>query len=189
MDAQPTFYRQIVQVPQPAFIYQARHDRITQLGGTVAKAFGDVVVKAEAVYTRGRSYNVRRLEDDDGVVRQDTFDIIAGLDFALSSDTRFNVQVFDRAFLDHDADIIYKRHEPGYSLLLNRKFGNRLEAQVLYIASLNRTDWMVRPRIAWDFQTNWQLVGGVDIFEGPPLGLFGQFAKRDRAYTELRYTF
>src|SRR6185437_2346100 len=28
MDAMPTFYRQTVLVPQPAFVYQARHDRI-----------------------------------------------------------------------------------------------------------------------------------------------------------------
>src|SRR4029079_4424287 len=37
MDAQPTFYRSIVVAPEPAFVYQARHDRIQQAGGTLAK--------------------------------------------------------------------------------------------------------------------------------------------------------
>jgi len=115
--------------------------------------------------------------------------VVGGLDFTLPSDTRLNLQVFDRTFFNHDPDIVFKRHEPGYSVLLNRKLNERLEAEVLYIASLNRTDFLVRPRLLWTFQTNWQAVFGVDIFQGPPTGLFGQFNNRDRVYTELRYSF
>ena len=62
LDTAPTFYRQVVFAPQPAFIYQARHDRIDQFGATLAKDLGPAVFKAEAVYTQGRSYNVTRLE-------------------------------------------------------------------------------------------------------------------------------
>lgn len=189
MDTAPTFYRQIVFAPEPAFVYQARHDRIRQWGGTLAKDLGPAVFKMEAVYTGGRSYNVLRPTDDDGVVRQNTFDLVAGLDFPLPEDTRFNVQLFNRTFFQHDPDIIPDRNEAGFSLLLNHKFEHGIEAEVLYISSLNRTDWMARPRIIWNFRRNWQLIGGVDIFDGPPLGLFGQFANRDRVYTQVRYSF
>jgi hypothetical protein len=189
MDAAPTFYRQIVTTPEPAFVYQPRHDRIDQFGGTLAKDLGPAVFKAEAVFTRGRSYNVLRLEDNDGVVRQNTLDIVGGLDFPLPADTRLNVQVFNRTFFDHDPDILYKRNEPGFSVLLNRKLTGSLEAEVLYIASVNRTDWMIRPRLLWNFRPNWQAIGGVDIFGGASLGLFGQFDNRDRVYTEVRYSF
>jgi hypothetical protein len=41
----------------------------------------------------------------------------------------------------------------------------------------------------WDFQPNWRLIVGVDLFEGPPLGLFGQYDNRDRVYSEVRYSF
>jgi hypothetical protein len=187
-DAQPTFYRSVVNSPVPAFVYQARHDRIDQWGATVGKDLGPVVLKGEAVYTRGRRYNVLR-EDEDGVTRQNTLDIVGGLDFTLSDDTRLNVQLFERAFFAHDPDIIANRHEPGFSVLLGRKLSNRLDAEVLYISSLNRSDWWLRPRVTWDFQTNWRMIVGVDIFHGPPLGFFGQFANRDRVYTELRYNF
>ena len=189
MDAQPTFYRQIVLAPQPAFVYQARHDRIQQFGGTLAKDLGPAVFKAELVYTRGRSYNVLRLSDDDGVVRQNTLDVVGGLDFALPEDTRLNLQLFARTFFDHDPDIIPKRNEPGASILLSRKLGSNLSAEVLYIASLARSDWMARPRLVWDFEKNWQLIAGLDIFHGPPLGFFGQFDDRDRVYTQVRYAF
>jgi hypothetical protein len=189
MDTSATFYRQIVSAPQPAFVYQARHDRISQFGGTASKDLGPAVFKAEAVYTAGRRYNVLRFDDDDGVVRQNTLDLVGGLDFALPADTRLNTQLFDRVFFNHDPDIIPKRNEPGFSILVNHKFGDRLEAEVLWIASLARTDWLLRPKIIWTFQRDWRLIFGADIFEGPPLGFFGQYDNRDRVYTELRYSF
>jgi hypothetical protein len=189
IDAQPTFYRSIVATPQPAILYQARHDRINQWGGTIAKDLGSVVFKAEAVYTRGRSYSVLRADDVDGVVRQNTLDLVGGLDFTVASDTRVNLQVFGRTFFSHDPDIIPKRHEPGFSVLVNHKLAAQVEAEVLWITSLARSDWMLRPHVAWDFQKNWRLIAGVDVFHGPPLGLFGQFANRDRVYTEVRYSF
>ena len=189
MDTSATFYRQIVTEPQPAFLFQARHDRISQVGGTVSKDLGPAVFKAEAVYTDGRRYNVLRIDDDDGVVKQNTLDMVGGLDFALPQDTRLNLQLFDRVFFNHDPDIIPKRNEPGFSILVNRKLGDKLEAEVLWIASLARTDWLLRPKIVWSFQPNWRLIFGLDIFEGPPLGFFGQYDNRDRVYTELRYSF
>lgn len=189
MDAQPTFYRQIVLAPQPAFVYQARHDKIDQVGGTLANDLGFAVFKAEAVYTGGRSYDVLRASDADGVVRQNTFDLIGGLDFTLPAETRLNLQVFNRTFFDHDPDIVPKRNEPGFTLLLNHKFNDRFEAEVLWVTSLVRNDWMLRPHVAWNFRRDWQLRFGLDVFQGPPLGLFGQFDNRDRAYTEVRYTF
>ena len=51
MSVAPTFYREIIAAPQPTVVYQARHDRIDQVGSTVAKDFGSVVLKGEAVYT------------------------------------------------------------------------------------------------------------------------------------------
>ena len=188
LDTQPTFYRTIVTVPEPAFVYQARHDRISQFGATLSKSFDQVVIKAETVYTHGRGFSVLG-PDDDGITRQNTLDIVGGLDFALPDDTRLNLQLFDRVFFDHDPSIIYKRHEPGASILLNRKLGDRLEAEILWIASLAHNDWLARPRISWNFERNWRLIFGVDVFNGRPLGFFGQYDNRDRVYTELRYNF
>ena len=33
------------------------------------------------------------------------------------------------------------------------------------------------------------LLFGLDIFDGPPTGVFGQFDGKDRVYSELRYDF
>lgn len=189
MDVAPTFYREFVTLPQPTFIYEARHDRINQLGGTLAKDFGSLVLKGEGVYTRGRRFNVQRLADGDGVVPQDTLDWAIGLDFSLPAETRLNLQVFQRDIFARDPDIIPGKHESGYSVLLNHKLTEKLEAQAMWISSLERTDWLFRPKLSWAFERNWRLAVGADIFKGPPSGLFGRFDGRDRVYSELRYSF
>lgn len=188
MDNSATFYRDGSSLPG-TLIYQARHDRINQLGGTLSKDFGSVVLKAESVYTGGRHFGVARLTDSDGVVAQNTLDWAVGLDFSLPADTRLNMQVFERYFVAHDADLFADRREDGYSLLLNRKFGDRLEVQALWIASLNRTDWLFRPRLVWSFERNWRLTLGADVFRGPALGVFGRYDGSDRVYSEVRYSF
>lgn len=186
MDIQPTFHRQIV---GSTMVFEPRHGRITQTGGTVAKDLGDVVLKGEAVYTRGRQFGVPNPFDADGLVRQNTLDWAAGLDFTLPADTRFNVQLFQRVFFDHSRELIPDGHENGYSLYLNKKFGGKWEAQATWIASLNRGDWLFRPRLQWNFEKNWRWLIGADVFNGPPAGMFGQYDARDRAYTEIRYSF
>ena len=187
-DIQPTFYRQILLAPA-TMIFEARHDRISQIGGTLSKDFDSAVFKGEAVYTRGRKFGVLDATDVDGVAAQKTLDWAAGLDFTLPSDTRFNVQLFQRVFFDHDPRIIPQKRENGYSLFLDKKFSDRWEAQATWISSLNRTDWLFRPRLQWNFERNWRLLMGADVFNGPQLGLFGQYSNRDRVYSEVRYSF
>ena len=188
-DINQTFYRDIVIAPTPTFIFQAKHDRIHQVGSTLAKDFGDVVLKAEAVYTRGRSFTVLNATDTDGVAAQNTIDWAAGLDFTLPAETRLNVQIFQRQFFNYNEDIIPDKRENGYSLLLNNKFFTNWEAQLLLISSLNRPDSLIRTRLAWNFERNWRLVVGSDYFNGPPLGMFGRYDQQDRVYSELRYSF
>ena len=188
MDISATFYRDAISVPG-TYIYEARHDRIHQYGGTLAKDFGDVVLKSEMVYTRGRQFTVLRDTDSNGVVPQNTMDWALGFDFSLPADTRFNAQVFQRQYFSYDPDLIADKRENGVSLLLNRKFGDKIEAQALWISSINRTDWLFRPRVTWGFEKNWRLAVGADIFKGPPLGMFGRYDGQDRVYSEVRYSF
>jgi len=188
-DINQTFYRDIVIAPTPTFIFQAKHDRIHQAGGTLAKDFGDVVLKAEAVYTRGRSFTVLNATDTDGVAPQNTIDWAAGLDFTLPAETRLNVQIFQRQFFNYNEDIIPDKRENGYSVLLNNKFFTNWEAQLLFISSATRPDSLFRPRLSWNFERNWRWLVGADYFNGPPLGMFGRYDQHDRVYSEIRYSF
>jgi hypothetical protein len=184
MNSYPTWYR-----VAPA-TYAPRHDRIWQAGTTLGKDLGAFVLKAEAVYTHGRQPNlVSNLADADGVVKQNTVDWAVGLDFNPGQDSRVNTQFYQSYTFDHDADTIPEEAESGVSLLVNHKFPGNWQAEILLVHSLNRRDWMLRPKAIWGFQPNWKLTFGLDAFGGPADGLFGQYDSQDRAYAEVRYDF
>jgi hypothetical protein len=188
MNSSATLYRS--PVVSNIFTYTPRHDRIWQAGGTLGKDLGDVVLKAEAVYSEGRRFNlIGDPTDADGVVKQNTLDWAVGLDFNLSSDTRVNTQLFQRYFFDHNPDIVPDKTENGCSLLISHNFPRNWKVETLLIHSLNRSDWMLRPKASWGFQPNWKLTFGLDVFGGPPTGIFGQYDDQDRAYAQVRYDF
>jgi hypothetical protein len=189
IDTQANFYRDIVTAPTPLFIFKPRHDRITQFGGTVSKDLGEFVLKAEAIYSRDKGFSVQRLSHPDGVAHLDIFDYLIGADFSVGADTRLYVYGFQRRFLQYDSDIVPDRVETGATLQLTHKISSTWELQALFITSVNRSDWMFRPKATWNFAKNWRMNLGVDILHGPPLGFFGRYDNRDRVYTDVRYSF
>jgi hypothetical protein len=187
-DVNPTFYRDIILGPTPTLVFTPRHDRIWQVGGTVGKAFGSVVGKAEAIYTAGRKFNVKRLNEPEGVVPQDTLDYVVGVDFTLPRETRLNLQYFERVFFKWDPDLFQDRREAGITVLLSGKVAS-FTPELLLIQGLDHNDRMARWKLGWSATRNWRLTAGVDVFHGPPTGLFGRFNDRDRVYGEARYDF
>lgn len=167
-------------------LYEPRHDRIWQVGGSLAKDLGPAVLKAEAVYTRGRRYNQTT---DGDAVKQPTLDWAVGVDMNPDADTRLNAQFFQSRIFDHDPEILPDRAENGVSLLVSRALPNKWRAEILLMRSLNRSDWSVRPKATWGFQPNWKLTLGVDVFGGPLTGFFGQYDAQDRFYAEVRHDF
>jgi hypothetical protein len=189
IDAQATFYRDIVAGPVPTFVFRPQHDRITQTGGTVAKDLGDMVLKAEVIYNHSKGFSVQRLSDVDGVAKLNFVDYLIGVDVPLPADTRLNAYFFQRHFTKHDPDVVPERDEFGLTFLLSKKITSALELQALFITSLNRSDWVFRPRATWNFAKNWRMNVGADILHGPQLGFFGQYADKDRVYADVRYSF
>lgn len=189
IEAAPTFYREVINAPIPATIYTPRHDKVTQYGGTVAQDFHTFVLKGEFVYNNGKNFSVTPLDDTDGVANQKFLDYLVGFEFPLPEDTRFNFQFFSRRFTNHDDRTVFDKHEDGVSFLLSKKIGEDIEPSLLLISALNRTDWMARAKVNWNFEKNWRMVAGADFFAGKNTGFFGQFDNKDRVYVEVRRSF
>ena len=167
-----------------------RPTSLDQAGATLAKDFSTVLVKAEILFTKDRRYSVKNLNDNDGVVKQNTLDYVIGLERTLLDGTLVNFQAFQRWYTDHDSDILYDEFESGVSFFTQKEFSSRTTAEFLIISSLNRPDWMVRPRITWDLTGNWQMAVGTDIFGGKSKGyIAGRFEDSSRVYGQARYTF
>jgi hypothetical protein len=191
MDSSPTFFRSTILAPVPTVRFRPDHERIHQAGLTTSKDAGSFVFKAEAVYTWDRFFNVTNTSDANGVVRQNFLDYIVSAEIPLPSESRLNLQLFQRWFTNYDPDILQRRVETGASLYVSTKlFDEKVEPELLMIQSLNRLDYMTRFKINWYFAKDWRFVAGTAIFGGTnKLGFFGRFDNRDRVFTELRYTF
>lgn len=187
-DVSAAFSREIVNTPDPLFVYQPIHRRIQQYGATLSKDFLQMVVKAEAVYTQDRLFDVNLVSDADGLVQKDVLDYVLGLEYALPARSRLNVQVFQRWFPDHDPAMSAEALETGASLYLSSHYG-AFEPQLLVAGSLNRGDYLIRPKLVWELGPRWRWVNGVDVFGGNRNGLFGRYDNQDRVYSEIRYTF
>lgn len=187
-DVSAAFRRTLVAAPQPLFVFQPVHERIQQYGATLSKDFLEMVLKAEAVYTLDRLFELTDLNDADGLVQQDVLDYVLGLEYPLPARARLNIQFFQRWFPAHEIAMTAKELETGASLYLSGHWG-RFEPQLLLAGSINRGDWLLRPKLVWDIGPHWRWVNGIDIFGGNRNGLFGRYDDRDRVYSELRYTF
>jgi len=186
----PTFYRLPTGTPDQPFVFQPLYDRIWQAGGTVTKDFGEMVLRAEAVYANGQGYGVTSLSVPLGVVKRSTLDYIVSVEFPLPGDTRLNIQGFQRAYFNGSAsDIAVKSDGFGATIFLSTKLSAAFEPQILWIQNFKNGGGLVRPRLNWYPAKNTAVGFGVDIFTGPDDGYFGRYNNRDRVYAELRYDF
>ena len=188
--SQPTFYLVNQQPALPTYVYQPRYDRIWQAGGTFSKDLGDYVLRGEAVYTSEQNYALADpFAAPEGVAERRALNAIVGIDFSPSTDTRLNVQLFNRTlFGGGDSDLFLKSAGWGGSILASVKLGV-FEPQILWIQSFSDAGGLVRPRLAWTGLKNTTIAFGVDVFTGPKDGFFGRYGDRDRVYTEVRYDF
>lgn len=171
-------------------LYRPIHERIRQLGGTLGKDLGPLVLKAEAVYTWDKLFSVTDLTVPRGLLTRDILDAIVGLEWSFPQETRLNVQYYQRWFADAPPPPGLDRSEGGMTLLLSSQaLHPKLEPKVLIVRSLNRDDTLVQLKATWRLDGNWRLAAGADLFAGDRGGLFGRYADRDRIYTEVRYSF
>ena len=188
------FYYRSLDVAQTFYVvgpneFQPRHDRISQLGGTFAKDFGEFVLKGEVVHTRGRQFLTADPTAPNGLVGQDTLDYVVGVDIPAFDDGRINIQYFARRAANHEPATGLERTEDGASILVGTRIASGWETEALLVSMLNRTDYMFRPKLKWAAGKNLKVTFGVDVFGGKQNGLFGRYDDSDRVYTEARWSF
>jgi hypothetical protein len=190
--ALPTFYRLPAGTSATAPVaFQPRYDRIWQLGGTVTKDFGSVVMRSEAVYTGGQNFGSIDPGAPEGVVGRNTLDWIVSAEHPFEDvDGRINVQVFQRVYFGGGADqVALNSGDWGASVLVSSKFGAKWEPSLQWIQTFGGGGALIRPKITWTPRGDLSIAAGLDIFNGSRDGLFGRYANKDRAFAELRYSF
>jgi hypothetical protein len=196
-DPTPVFFRRqsgVLSNGVPMVALTPRHARIHMLGGTLGKSLEPVVVRAELLYTLGKHFSTTARSATDGVARSDTLDYLLSLDYTLfgALDTTWQ---FTQKILTGATDVshlggVQGRMTSTFTLrLATGLFNNTLNPSALIAVGVNRGDYRLSPRLDYRLTGALTLTLGADIFAGPRSTLYGQFASKDRLYSELEYHF
>ena len=169
----------------------ATHPRLTLDGATFSKEVNEVVLKGEFIYNWQKYFQSTDPSNPTGIVPKDFMDCLLGADYVFPGKLDTALQLGQRIIRNYQPDLFQQREvRTLVTLWLKRPFwDDQLEPEVILVKDLNSTDAMVRPKISYKLTSHWRITLGVDLFGGAPDGLFGEFADRNRGYTELRYDF
>jgi len=173
------------------YLFSPDHKRLNISGLTFSKEVNDAVLKGEFVYFNGKHFSVTDAADDDGLLKKDYLDYLVGVDYTFFDKLDFNFQFMQRIIFGFD-DRIFREKRVRSSVSVWFKTGfreNRIEPELLVITGIDELDMLLRPSVSFRVLGNLQAKLGLDIFEGPIDGIFGQYRDRDRVYAEARYDF
>lgn len=189
-DRDAAFSREIEFGPEPRVVFTPTHSRIHQFGATLAKDFGKTVLKAEAVYTVNRNFNLDTLDAGDGLAEQNVLSYIGSALFSYPRETQLNLQFFQNWLPDREPGVLLPELETGASVMLRtHALATNFESQIFWLKTFNQDSSLFRLRGTWRFAANWRAVAGWDVLGGDDVSAFGRFDDNDRAYAELRYSF
>jgi len=157
------------------------YERTHLTGGTIARAFGDLTLRAELAYSTRRFFLTESAADPDGVFRTGELGYVLGLDYSVDGDTLVSGQVFQSVLTAHPRGAARDQVDTQLTLLIQRELLNdRLEARMLAIHGANDGDGLVQLDLGYELRSNVIVRIGGDFFYGSPSGLFGQFDQADR---------
>lgn len=185
----PIAFRRAPQRPGDPLRVEPGYERTHLAGGTLARAFGDWVLRAEIGYSTDRWLVTTDPHDGDGAVPTPELAYVVGLDWWGMRQGLVSVQLFQSWLFRHRPGLTRDRLDTNLSLLVRRTFWNEtLTLDAIWIHNVNDADGLVRPRAHYELRDGLEIELRVDVFYGRSRGAFGQFDDRDRATLSLRWS-
>ena len=156
---------------------RAFEPRMTTLGASAAKTYGDYALHVEATLSDRRYFHGSRND----IHPSPEFASAVGVGWTALANTRIDVQFFQTSALDHAADMARDETEMTAVLHAERTFpGTGLAASLTTHHGLSGQGALIRPRLTWQLRKHLALTAFADLFEGSPTTFYGQFDHRDR---------
>lgn len=166
------------------------YERRSLYGASAAGSIGRVVVRFEAGYTPGRTIQTRSPAGMFGKAEADQLGVAIAADFSGPLDTFMSFQILQDMILDNVEDSVRPDNDTLISAYISRSFADdKVDASVQLLAANGLSDFVLRPKISYEFDDTTQVSLGAEIFSGKSEGIFGQFADRDQIYLSLRRVF
>jgi len=174
-DNQPTLNQRVDFVPTPTVVITPKYHRTHVLGGTFSGAFGDWVTRGELGYFTDHYFITTDAAVPDGVAKSEELTYVLGIDWSGMRDTFISAQSFQCWLPGYSAGIVRPELDTSLTFLIRRDFNNdTLSMELLWIASTNDGDGLVRLKLSYDLQDDLRIWLGLDLFYGDRDGLFGQ---------------
>ena len=169
-------------------VVEPEYERNHLMGGTASNVFGDVTLRAEAVYNSD-TYHMSSNLSEHGIAESDEFASVIGLDWQLGQyNTLLSTQWFQRHLFEYNSDLKVDQTEHNISMLYRRTFSNEtwyFDALGLY--SPNHGDRWVQLNLNYMLRSNLELWLGGDFFGGDREGVYGEFRGEDRVLIGFEY--
>ena len=150
--------------------------RMTTLGASAAKTYGDYAVRVEATLSDRRHFH-----GADGIHPSPEFAAVVGVGWTALANTRVDVQLFQTSTLDHVPNMVRDETEMTAVVRAERTFpGSGLAASLTTHHGLSGQGALIRPRLTWRAGKALALTAFADFFEGRQGAFYGQFDHRDR---------
>lgn len=175
--------------------------------GFLANFLKGWTLRGEFAYIKNGAMNYGIDEKIDGTVDVDQYNYCLGFDRNFWTNWLFSYQFIQ--FIAHNTEDIpefYTRTNTRNSLLfgptrgpmdkvttmMTLKIGTdfmheRLKPEILLIYGFDN-DWRVSPKVNYEINDRWSILGGLHIFSGDEQGLNGQFDKNDQLFVETTYS-
>lgn len=183
-----------------AMTWSQNYQRLLMLGGDFAKAWGPVVIKAEAALL---SHPLLDADDDDSL--GSTAEYVLGLDYSFSQELQLGVQYIGSHRLYYDAeqararmtaemgrvpDFVERATDHQISLRVQAQPWSSIGLQALGLYDLSYNDFMALGFVTWDLADALKLYLGAIAFGGVDAATpMTRQADYSRVFVELKYSY
>ncbi len=185
----------------PAYIGLSHH-RVHSVGGDFAILHGTWALRGESAYVHTRNEDGSRRD-----IQTPFVSYVAGVETDFSGSLNMIVQYMGRyVFHRYDTSMGLPDDQIAeYSALLTgqldtvqnavgvrviRKWrSDTLELYLMGVVNLERTNWLIRPRVSYALSSEWKATVGGEIYGGEAVSQFGFLEDNTTAFAQLKWSF
>lgn len=165
------------------------HHRLYLAGGSFSTEIKGMVFRGEAAYYHDKYFQTTDPMSADALTQKNYLQYVAGIDFNIGN-TKFSTQLIQKYIMDYD-DLMRDNEFDNMATFLARHdfLRETLHVELFTYIGLTSEDALIRPKITYDFDNSFSILGGANIFVGDEKGQFGQYNDNSMVYLKLKYSF
>ena len=165
------------------------HHRLYLAGGSFSTEVKGIVFRGEAAYYHDKYFQTQDPTATEALIQKDYLQYVAGIDFNIGN-TKFSTQFIQKYILDHNELMLNEEFDNMATFLAKHDFlRETLHVELFTYIGLTGEDALIRPKITYDFDNSFSILGGANIFVGDEKGQFGQYNDNSMIYLKLKYSF